>query len=171
MISKDIEANVCTRFYNICPTTDPTQLSFLPSLFNLPALSQCTTTLETVGDCTTEFGFTSPGTSNNDPWVDPGKLPPNGTQTLSNSQGGLASPTSGTSLVWTFGANTYTAIAASGSVGGGGGTTTTSGSGTAKGSTAQSTGTGSKPSIGRAIGIETLQLLGLGMGILLAFVL
>jgi hypothetical protein len=158
-----------TRFYNLCPNTDPTQISFAASLFDQPTLSQCAATLEAVGDCTTALGFTSPGWTDNDPWVDLGNLPQNGTESLSNSQGGLASPTSGTSLVWTFGANVYTAIAASATAGGGGTQTTTT-SGTATGS-AGATGTGTKPSMGNVVEVGRLQALGLRVGVLIMLAL
>lgn len=158
-----------TSFYNLCPNTDPLQISFAASLFDQPTLSQCAATLEAVGDCTTALGFTSPGWTDNDPWVDPGNLPQNGTETLSNSQGGLASPTSGTSLVWTFGANAYTAIAASGTGGGGGGAQTTTPAGTAT-TSAGATGTGTKPSSGSAVEVGKLQVVALAMGILVMLV-
>jgi len=142
------------RFYNICPTTNPSQLSFFNNLIHVSGISSCASSLSSI-DCTTDLGFTSPGWDNNSSWVNPNNLPANGTGTLSNTAGSgtITAPLSGASLTWTFGAVTTVAVAVEGSGSGSGNSMSSSGNGPATtttaaggtGGSAAGTGTTSAP--------------------------
>lgn len=158
------------RFYNLCPNTDPSQLTFFNNLIPVSQIAGCAASLSSI-DCTNELGFTSPGWTDNSTWVDPNALPQNGTQSLSNLPGSLTAPVSGTSLVWSLGSVLETAVASAAAGGGGSAKTTPtggsgSGSGGGKSGTATASGsaaTGSKSSSAAGLRVECRSTFALGV--------
>ena len=87
------------RFYNTCPKTSPSAVTFFSRLIPVGELQSpaCLKTLGPSLDCI-NLGFSNPGETNNAPFLNAGNLPANGTETLSNTGGSITSPISGDTL-------------------------------------------------------------------------
>jgi hypothetical protein len=164
-----------SSFYNIYPTTSPAR-TFFGNLIHVGEITACAAGLDSV-DCTNTLNFTSPSWTDNSSWVDPDNLLANGTQTLYNTAGSITSPISGSTLIWTFGAATITAIAAPYTAAGAAAATSggaegagASGGGETETATA-SVASGSKSSAADALILRSNHVYVWGMAILSAVVL
>lgn len=93
------------RFFNTCPSTDPADVYFFPSLgYNHLASAECSSSLGSSPNYTSiQYNFTfSPDPGSNDQFFDAATIPKNGTDPLTNNPGGVATPVSGAVFTWSL---------------------------------------------------------------------
>ncbi|CAD0095649.1 unnamed protein product [Aureobasidium mustum] len=134
------EQQILLKFREICPDTQPSLLLggdqfggdlFSKSAYDVPPEEQCPALLSKT-DCAGEMGYGAAVGDVMPTYYAEDKLPPNGTETLYNKEGALATPTQAT-IVWTpaLGDIPITIVAAQASKGTSKGSTTAASGATA----------------------------------------
>jgi hypothetical protein len=95
-----------TSFWDVCPDTQPSLIGaddYWNGVISLDKdYPQCGGYTD-VYSCANDLKFTPPGKDKSAKFYGPGELPKNGTKTLSNVEGSVTSPLSGSTFTWTHG--------------------------------------------------------------------
>lgn len=104
-----------SRVYDTCPNTEPSTIDaeyWFNRLMDEKDWSSCRSILDDY-DCVEDLGYGAENAGGTHKYYKPGESPKNGTETLSNTNGVISTPISGTSFTWDYSTDVHTVIAKS----------------------------------------------------------